>query len=666
MAANVNPRMKGFALGDVGINANVTVPYKHNSSYLPQVLNLYVRLLENIKVIFYMPVGFGIRVGVTATTVGTLYTHESPGAQVSGIYYSIEIPLDVEQDVFLSAGAIQVRLERYDSTQEHGYNTIRGKFYYNTSGAGEEAGVTFVGEPYQFNSETSYVTLRIEGIIFALTQYYIKLEGFMETSLTIRIVLPTFLSAYTMQLETPKMPATLTVHDVGGFISPGLSNGTAAGLHGTVDVWQRNWGTKITSNEGRASSWIADETDTTLKYTFNLIDKDVRFTFSSINDRDSNYSYLPTFIYKQVQFTGSTSDWERIQDPTYNLTNGTSYTVNDNGWNGYGMLNTGVENPVLTMTAVPWERPTIYFAMQKGSAIDTTGHEIQNVAFCTAPSIVNPNGVTIRDAEEISSDIQADNAVSAFVTSTLGLTIDNIYKMQLPDFYSKVRTSGGSICKMFRVKQHGNIQAGQPIGGHTYTQTLNGYFIDAYFQTESQQWDPSGLIYNDGTARYNTEATWSSATGEGTITLRGLNTLLPWTTIPNTLKRDLLLVIKPSMGDAHVSIVYMTYYNGQTNVSTVNLNEVVLSPIKYSNTSGVTENVLRFYINCDSEDDTIDNLRASAGAGNSIFDMTVDYESGNIAGHDYTHIFNIKVTQNMFDFNRTRTQAGQNMVFYTN
>ena len=263
------------------------------------------------------------------------------------------------------------------------------------------------------------------------------------------------------------------------------------------------------------------------------------------------------------------------------------------------------------------------------------------------------------------SRIQADNAVSAFVTSTLGLTIDNIYKMQLPDFYSKVGTSGGSICKMFRVKQHGNIQAGQPIGGHTYTQTLNGYFIDAYFQTESQQWDPSGLIYNDETARYNTETTWSSATGEGTTTLRGLNTLLPWTTIPNTLKRDLLLVIKPSMGDAHVSIVYMTYYNGQTNVSTVNLNEVVLSPIKYSNTSGVTENVLRFYINCDSEDDTIDNLRASAGAGNSIFDMTVDYESGNIDGHDYTHIFNIKVTQNMFDFNRTRTQAGQNMVFYT-
>lgn len=97
MAANVNPFMKGFELGHSGVGENVTIPYKHNSSNMPNVLNLYVRLLENIKVIFEMPYGFGIRVGVTATSTGTLYNENSAGAKtVSANYYKIEVPLDVE------------------------------------------------------------------------------------------------------------------------------------------------------------------------------------------------------------------------------------------------------------------------------------------------------------------------------------------------------------------------------------------------------------------------------------------------------------------------------------------------------------------------------------------------------------------------------------------
>jgi hypothetical protein len=102
-------------LGEQGVGKFVVVPYRHNSSNLPNVLNLYLRLLENIKVIFELPLGFGIRVGVNATSEGTLYKYES-GDTVIGNYYKKEVPLDVEQDVFLTAGAIQVRLERYDSS----------------------------------------------------------------------------------------------------------------------------------------------------------------------------------------------------------------------------------------------------------------------------------------------------------------------------------------------------------------------------------------------------------------------------------------------------------------------------------------------------------------------------------------------------------------------
>lgn len=312
----------------------------------------------------------------------------------------------------MTAGAIQVKLERHDSQTSHGYNTIRGKFYYNTTGTGEAAVVTFGGDvyPYQFSSSVNSLTMRIEGVIFALTQYYVKLEGYMETTMTLRIVLPTFLSAYTMTMVPAQMPAATNAYDVGGFISPELSNGTYD-LHGTVDVYQRS-STKITSNDGRPASWTGDD----LKYTFSLIDKDVRFLLSGIDYRDDDYSYLPTHIYERIDFTDPNGQWASMSSESFYLTTRGSYDLNTGSWTSpafSGTLLNDVENPELVMTAVARNRPYIFFAMEKGNPKDVTGATVTGAAYCTAPHIVNPAGGDIMYASEIGT-LQAETAVRTF------------------------------------------------------------------------------------------------------------------------------------------------------------------------------------------------------------------------------------------------------------
>lgn len=119
------------------------------------------------------------------------------------------------------------------------------------------------------------------------------------------------------------------------------------------------------------------------------------------------------------------------------------------------------------------------------------------------------------------------------------------------------------------------------------------------------------------------------------------------------------------MGDALVSIVYMTYYNGSTDVPTSDISSVVLSPVKRGSDSTV-EQVVTLYIRCNSTGDTINNLHSSVSDGTTgNFTLSVRTNPGTISGQQYTHIMTIAVKKNMFDFNRDLVQAGRDMLFYT-
>jgi hypothetical protein len=93
-SANVDARVSNFDGSNV--DANAIVLYEHQSSLMPQVLNLYVRLLENIQVKFYMPLDFYITVHSGQQYIPTA----SPRRQTA--YGTVTVPFDAENDADLN------------------------------------------------------------------------------------------------------------------------------------------------------------------------------------------------------------------------------------------------------------------------------------------------------------------------------------------------------------------------------------------------------------------------------------------------------------------------------------------------------------------------------------------------------------------------------------
>jgi len=132
---------------------------------------------------------------------------------------------------------------------------------------------------------------------------------------------------------------------------------------------------------------------------------------------------------------------------------------------------------------------------------------------------------------------------------------------------------------------------------------------------------------------------------------------VPWTTSAAALNRNLLLVLKPILGEPLLSIVHMTYFTGTGDTEAAKLSDIVLSPVYRA--SGANNVIAKFYIKCNDKDDIVNPEWSFDGSEN--FTFWVEKETGTINSKQYTHIAYIYEDSDLFEYNENEEE-----VFATN
>ena len=119
LKSNINSFVRGFNESNFAM-----IPYKHNKPRLPNVLDLYLRLLPKISVKFYLPTGFLVSLPGKDDYQGDTCVLEYDAEDDNLIGNSLSF--DIKRD-----------------SEKTSMNMLTGQFYYNETGSGIPADVIF-------------------------------------------------------------------------------------------------------------------------------------------------------------------------------------------------------------------------------------------------------------------------------------------------------------------------------------------------------------------------------------------------------------------------------------------------------------------------------------------------------------------------------------------
>jgi len=178
LKSNINSFVRGFNASNFAM-----IPYKHNKPRLPNVLDLYLRLLPKISVKFYLPTGFLVSLPNKNVYQGGTCVLEYDAENVTGNSLSFDIKRD------MTATSM---------------NMLTGQFYYNETGSGTPADVIFEHLSEMFSTDEKK-TVIVSPITFVNTTFSIRMTARRVVGLILNYYLPKFVDAYTLEETFPAL-----------------------------------------------------------------------------------------------------------------------------------------------------------------------------------------------------------------------------------------------------------------------------------------------------------------------------------------------------------------------------------------------------------------------------------------------------------------------------